>query len=116
MKNNIAGVRKARGIKQKELAEMLGIKVATLGTWERGKYNPTLEQAWDIADVLKCSLDELAGRKWSASSDLAPDEERLLDDYRSMTKRQRDGLMAFLPTVSDGGSAKNSELPTREAI
>lgn len=98
------------------MAQAIGINKARYTEFEQGRVSLPLDVAWTIADILNCSLDELAGREWSASSNLAPDEERLLDDYRSMTKRQRDGLMAFLPTVSDGGSAKNSELPTREAI
>ena len=54
--------RECRGLLQKELAEKSGVSVTSLGGWESGKFTPTLFMATAVADVLKVSLDWLAGR------------------------------------------------------
>ena len=48
----------------------------------------SFERAWQLADALHCSLDELGGRQWpmpasSAADEMTPDEQKLVDDYRS---------------------------------
>lgn len=94
MQNQIATMRKIKGIKQKDLAEKLGIKVDTLGTWERGKREFTFKDACAIADVLECTLDELAGRVppyepkyWTK------DQENLNHYWESMNRTGRSALL-----------------------
>ena len=52
-------MRKKRGIKQAELAEAVGVRRETIGNLERGKYNPSLRLAWNLARVLQAPIDEL---------------------------------------------------------
>lgn len=61
-RNNFKGARSWRGLTQKEVAAAIGVPSRTYGAWERGEREPNLEDAWEIANVLKCSLDFLAGR------------------------------------------------------
>ena len=42
MKNRLEELRKARGIKQEELAEALEVSRQTIGSLENGRYNPCL--------------------------------------------------------------------------
>lgn len=58
----IKEMRERAGITQQELADEIDVKTRTLGSWERGEREPDLMTAWALADTLKCSLDELAGR------------------------------------------------------
>jgi transcriptional regulator with XRE-family HTH domain len=56
--------REAIGMKQGELAEQLGMDTQnTVSNWERGKFCPSLIYMCDLADVFKCTVDELLGRK-----------------------------------------------------
>ena len=48
--------------------------VATYTDYEQGRRSFTLEKAWEFADALGCSLDELAGRSWED-----PDKKEALD-------------------------------------
>lgn len=48
---------------QTELAERVGIKQCTLSEYESGSLTPSVENLIRLADVLKCSLDELCERE-----------------------------------------------------
>ena len=102
MKNNISRIRKQRGLKQKELAALLNMKVATLGTWERGTYDFTLEDAWRIADTLHCSLDELAGRTTPESKPTDLRKARMIEDYDGLSEAGKDAAAAAVGGIRDG--------------
>ena len=63
MNLQIKQMRKRSGLNQKDVAAAIGVPVRTYGSWERGERNINLEDACLIADVLRCTLDELVGRK-----------------------------------------------------
>ena len=44
---------------QDELAKKIGVRRETISFLERGKYNPSLKLAHDVAKVLGTSIDEL---------------------------------------------------------
>ena len=43
--------REAKGLKQADLAELVGVRRETIVNLEKGKYNPSLKLAMDIAKV-----------------------------------------------------------------
>ena len=57
--------RSLRGYSQDEMAQKLGIKKSRYGTWERGERMMSLEQAYNVTEILGCTLDELVGRDHS---------------------------------------------------
>lgn len=60
---NLRRVRRYREIGQVELAERVGISVATLALIEQGKRDSKLSVALRIAEVLGVTIDELTGRR-----------------------------------------------------
>ena len=45
---------------QKKLAEMVGVRQETIIFFlEQGKYNPSLKLAYNVAKVLKTTIDEI---------------------------------------------------------
>lgn len=46
-------------ITQGELAEKVGVRRETIVHLERGKYNPSLKLAYDIAKVLQTPVEEM---------------------------------------------------------
>ena len=56
-------LRQNEGLKQQELAEILGIKRNTYSDWENGKTEPSFENLINLADLLEVSLDCLLGRE-----------------------------------------------------
>lgn len=55
-------LRKSKGFSQSKLAEMVGRKQQTIGTYEEGRSVPELDLLNEIADVLEISIDDLLGR------------------------------------------------------
>ena len=51
--------REAKGLKQADLAELVGVRRETIVNLERGKYNPSLKLAMDIAKVFHTTVEEL---------------------------------------------------------
>ena len=105
---NLQSSRRAHGFKSaKAMADALGISASKYTEYEQGRVSCPLDVAWDIADVLGITLDELAGREWPQAPALTPDERRLVEDYRGCTPRERNVLRMTASTMSDGGHAKN---------
>ena len=53
MKNKLEQLRKERGIKQEELADILQVSRQTIGSLENGRYNPSIVLAFKIARYFK---------------------------------------------------------------
>lgn len=51
--------REARDLKQADLAELVGVRRETIVNLEKGKYNPSLKLAMDIAKVFHATVEEL---------------------------------------------------------
>ena len=59
MKNRLEALRKARGIKQEELAAALEVSRQTIGSLENGRYNPSILLAFKIARYFDVSIEEV---------------------------------------------------------
>ena len=59
MKNRLEELRKSRGIRQEELAEVLEVSRQTIGSLENGRYNPSILLAFKIAKYFEMSIEEI---------------------------------------------------------
>ena len=59
MKNNIKQLRKSEGLRQEDMAKILGVSRQTIIATENDKYNPTLELAMKIARLLRLHVEEI---------------------------------------------------------
>ena len=59
MKNRLEALRKARGIKQEELAEALEVSRQTIGSLENGRYNPSILLAFKIARYFGLNIEDI---------------------------------------------------------
>lgn len=59
IKNRIKEYRAKYDMKQEELANFVGVRRETIGNLEKGKYNPSLVLAWNIAKVFKTTIEEI---------------------------------------------------------
>ena len=59
MKNRLEALRKARGIKQEELAAALEVSRQTIGSLENGRYNPSILLAFKIARYFDVSIEDV---------------------------------------------------------
>ena len=51
--------RERDGLKQAELAERVGVRRETIVNLEKGRYNPSLKLAMDLAGVVHVPVEEL---------------------------------------------------------
>lgn len=59
MKTRIKDFRARHNLTQEKLAELVGVRRETIVFLERGKYNPSLRLAHNIARVLQTTVEEL---------------------------------------------------------
>ncbi|MBS5064310.1 MAG: helix-turn-helix transcriptional regulator [Hungatella hathewayi] len=59
IKNRIKEFRARDNMKQEELAGLVGVRRETIGNLEKGRYNPSLVLAWNIAKVFGVSIEEI---------------------------------------------------------
>ena len=59
MKNRLEELRKARNISQEELAAALEVSRQTIGSLERGRYNPSILLAFKIARYIDLTIEDI---------------------------------------------------------
>ena len=59
LKNRLEALRKARGIKQEELAEALEGSRQTIGSLENGRYNPSILLAFKLARYFGTTIEDI---------------------------------------------------------
>ena len=73
----IAEKRKAKGLKQDELAEMLGVSAQAVSKWENDVSCPDIMTLPLLAEKLGCTVDELlTGKEEQKDAVLVPEGER----------------------------------------
>lgn len=91
-------LRKRAGYRNRDdFAAALGINKHTYKSWETGAAMMSLAQACRVAEVLDCSLDELAGR-WEYVKEpkyFDPRQEALNGHFASLNEEGKDDLLKF---------------------
>lgn len=59
MNNRIEQQRKARGLTQQALGNLVGVSRQTIISLENRRYNPSLLLAHELAKVFDCTIEEL---------------------------------------------------------
>ena len=59
IRNKIKEYRARHDMKQEDLARLVGVRRETIGNLEKGRYNPSLVLAWNIARVFGVPIEEV---------------------------------------------------------
>ena len=59
MKNKVEQLRKAKGMNQEDFAKTLRVSRQTISSIETGKYNPSLDLAFAIAEFFGMRIEEI---------------------------------------------------------
>ena len=99
MEIHLQEIRNRASLKQADIAKRLDVKVLIYGPWERDGAMMSLEQAYNCAVFLDCSIDEIAGMPALGPSEFrdpcdAERQDRLLDTARDFA-----GMSRMLPNV-----------------
>lgn len=57
--NRIRELRESKGLKQKDLAEKVGLSTPSISYYERGRKKPSMNNAFKIAQALDTTIDGL---------------------------------------------------------
>lgn len=90
----IKKMRKRAKLSQQDVADALGIKTGRYGDWERETTMINLRDAIRLADLFRCSLDELAGVDIGDMATLTANEGELIDAYRASDERGRGNILS----------------------
>lgn len=107
-------LRESRGLRQEDLAQLLGVKLSTYRTWEQGTTGIKLDRAFAICDVLHCTPNDLCGWYLSHPEDrpqakppgLTHEESLLVDRFRSLDRRRRDSVYDTVDALADKAQAQ----------
>ena len=115
---NLQRLRKEAGFSSAtSFAASVGINGNTYTQYEQGISGFSYERAWQLADALGCSMDELGGREWPPTQDiLDSDERQLIDCYRRTDESDRPTLLATASTMAYAGDAKKEEHPSPASL
>ena len=59
MKNRIEEIRSQKGIRQEELARLMGVSRQTISSLENGRYNPSILLAHKISEYFGMTIEEV---------------------------------------------------------
>ena len=59
IRNRIKEYRAKHGMKQEDLARLVGVRRETIGNLEKGRYNPSLVLAWNIAKAFGVTIEDV---------------------------------------------------------
>ena len=74
MKTRIKELRARYDLTQEDLAKKVGVRRETILFLEKGKYNPSLKLAYDIAKVLNSKIEEVFIFEEESSSESSKEE------------------------------------------
>jgi len=99
-------LRESRRLTVGQMVERLGIQDSRYRKWESQAAAIPLEYACACCDILRCTLDELAGR---AVPSISADEQTIIDTYRAAGRLGKRVILATAREV-----AEDMELDARE--
>ncbi len=59
IRNRIKEYRAKHSMKQEDLARLVGVRRETIGNLEKGRYNPSLVLAWNIAKAFGVTIEDV---------------------------------------------------------
>lgn len=117
MKTQLQRIRKDRGFESAEaFANHIGMKVGTYTDYEQGRRRFTLERAWEFADVLECTLDELAGRDFKADAYSDPRQQAMNSDYDHLTDAGKDAAAGAVRGIRASEGARGQAPGVEDSV
>ena len=101
LRGGLKKARKRKGIKQSDLADLMGVTLKTVMNWEQGIVNPDFETVMKLADKLDCDIDYLCGRLPESTHDI-----HFVHEFTGLSEEaiekimSRDGNNTFGKTLS----------------
>lgn len=106
MKNRVRELRKAKGITQPQLAQALGVSLATIQNWEAEKTDMTGYSLAMLCDFFHVSPNEIYGT--GEKSPYWEMQVELLDIFQNLTEEGKKALLATAQGLKSAYAVKNN--------
>lgn len=118
---NLKRFRKAKGLKQKELADLVGVSESAISQYESGKKNPSFDIALKLAEALDCESADLVSKRENISpaenkktaienDDGYASKHKLVNDmFDSCSPADQDLVIDFLKRLSQNQSTLDAQ-------
>lgn len=101
-------------IKQRDVAQIIGMSEKQYARYERGETDVPMEVAIKLAKYYKVSLDYIAGltndKKGFNKSDLPNSEVELLKKYRSLSKERQIRVLERIDMLTEDQEEENTKI------
>lgn len=94
---NLKQILNEQGLRQKDLAIMVGVSIPTVSEWCSGKKMPRMKMLDAICDALGCPLNELTEPKRQNI------EQTILNVLKPMSDKQKQMVLAYAKFISKEG-------------
>lgn len=94
---NLKQILNEQGLRQKDLAIMVGVSTPTVSEWCSGKKMPRMKMLDAICDALGCPLNELTEPKRQNI------EQTILNVLKPMSDKQKQMVLAYAKFISKEG-------------
>lgn len=105
---NLRRLRKESGISQQKLADAIDMSQQSINQYENHNVEPDIMTLSKLADYFETSIDYIVGRtdirnhmEKRTAYNLDEDEGRIMNDYRSLTPRERACVAQVIDTLLD---------------
>lgn len=100
-KDSLREARKAAGLTQEQVAEMMNITKSTYCGYETGKRQPDVAKIKQISNILGIPADKLL--QTGHASDISRDqkEDELVQMFKSLTSEERDIVNTMVKAIID---------------
>jgi len=98
----LSKLRADRGITQEQMAQMVGVGIAQIRRYEKGKSSPTLDVIKNIAKTLGISADELLFDKGEDVAATRIMDRRLLAQFESVSRlsaKDKEAVMTIIDSM-----------------
>lgn len=98
--NNLKNARIKKGLKQDDLAKMIGKSKNVISNWERGDNKPDADTLFRLCDILDVDANYLIGWESNQNLSLSIREQELIKKYRFLSDYDKEAIDSLINHLS----------------
>lgn len=96
-------LRRAKGISQAKMAELLDVDLSTIGKWEIHNITPSGKRLVELSKILDVSVDTLMGSSHGCSGAVGEQNKELLSRFNRLDEDSQEIILRLINKLGDKG-------------